>query len=148
MLHELERGEFGIILPLFQGYLQDPMMHAVIEGKLSGRIWVDDATHPTAAFIWTGAECAPRKSKQGGTKNRGQRRLRQPPFGDKRRRDVADSGRIKSIQEDDEKTQCKNEPLKARKSMRVQKFLDVNPPLNSHISTLPILIVTGTSVSL
>ena len=96
---------------------------------------------------WTGAECAPRKSKQGGTKNRGQRRLRQPPFGDKRRRDVADSGRIKSIQEDDEKTQCKNEPLKARKSMRVQKFLDVNPPLNSHISTLPILIVTGTSVS-
>jgi hypothetical protein len=58
MLHELERDEFERILPLFQGYLQDPMMHAVIEGKLRGRIWVDDATHPAAAFVWTGTECA------------------------------------------------------------------------------------------
>ena len=58
MLHELKRDEFQRVLPLFQGYLQDPMMHAVIEGKLRGRIWVDHATHPAAAIVWTGTECA------------------------------------------------------------------------------------------
>ena len=58
MLHELEKSEFHKVLPLFQGYLQDPMMHAVIEGRSSGRVFVDDAADPGAAFVWTGTECA------------------------------------------------------------------------------------------
>jgi len=58
MLHELEKSEFHRALPLFQGYLQDPMMHAVIEGRLRGRVFVDDAEDPGAAFVWTGTECA------------------------------------------------------------------------------------------
>lgn len=58
MLHELEKSEFHKALPLFQGYLQDPMMHAVIEDRLRGRVFVDDAAGPGAAFVWTGTECA------------------------------------------------------------------------------------------
>ncbi|NIV33567.1 MAG: GNAT family N-acetyltransferase [Anaerolineae bacterium] len=58
MLHELERGQFEKALPLFVGYLQDPMMHAVIEGRLRGRVFVDNTTSPVAAFVWTGTECA------------------------------------------------------------------------------------------
>lgn len=58
MLHELEKSKFHQVRPLFQGYLQDPMMHAVIEGRSSGRVFVDDAADPGAVFIWTGTECA------------------------------------------------------------------------------------------
>ena len=58
MLHELEKSEFRRVLPLFQGYLQDPMMHAVIEGRSSGRVFADDTADPGAAFVWTGTECA------------------------------------------------------------------------------------------
>lgn len=58
MLHELERSQFAQVLPLFEGYLQDPMMHAVIEGTLRGRVWVDDPDCPAAALVWTGTECA------------------------------------------------------------------------------------------
>lgn len=58
MLHELEKSEFRKVLPLFRDYLQDPMMHAVIEGKSGGQVFVDDAYCPAAAFVWTGTECA------------------------------------------------------------------------------------------
>lgn len=66
MLHELERGQFEEVLPLFQGYLQDPMMHAVIEGTLRGRVWVNDTGPRAAALVWTGTECA---YLAGGEKN-------------------------------------------------------------------------------
>lgn len=58
MLHELDLTAFKSVLPLFQPYLQDPMMHAVIEGRSGGRVFVDDASSPAAAFVWTGTECA------------------------------------------------------------------------------------------
>ena len=58
MLHELDQGEFHRVLPLFRGYLQDPMMHAVIEARSRGRVFVDDAAGPGAALVCTGAECA------------------------------------------------------------------------------------------
>lgn len=58
MLYELEQGEFHRVLPLFRGCLQDPMMHAVIEGRFKGRVFVDDAAGPGAALVSTGAECA------------------------------------------------------------------------------------------
>ena len=58
MLHELDGSQFDRVLPLFQGYLQDPMMHAVIEGTLKGRVWVDDLGAPSAVLVWTGTECA------------------------------------------------------------------------------------------
>jgi len=58
MLHELERSQFQDVMPLFRGYLQDPMMYAVLEDELSGRVWVDDSACPAAAFVWTGKECA------------------------------------------------------------------------------------------
>jgi len=58
MLHELDQGEFHRVLPLFRGYLQDPMMHAVVEGRSRGRVFVDDAVVPGAALVCTGAECA------------------------------------------------------------------------------------------
>jgi RimJ/RimL family protein N-acetyltransferase len=58
MLHELEKSEFHRVLPLFQGYLQDPMMYAVIEGHVKGRVFADDTANPGAAFVWTGTECA------------------------------------------------------------------------------------------
>jgi GNAT superfamily N-acetyltransferase len=34
------------------------MMHALIEGRSNGRVYVDDPADPTAAFVWTGTECA------------------------------------------------------------------------------------------
>jgi RimJ/RimL family protein N-acetyltransferase len=58
MLHELEKSGFHKVRPLFQGYLQDPLMYAVIEGHTRGRVFADDATDPGAAFVWTGTECA------------------------------------------------------------------------------------------
>lgn len=56
MLQELEQGEFHRVLPLFGGYLRDPMMYAVIEGRSQGRVFVDDAAVPGAALICTGSE--------------------------------------------------------------------------------------------
>ncbi|MFN2185725.1 MAG: GNAT family N-acetyltransferase [Anaerolineae bacterium] len=58
MLHELQKHQFWQVLPLFHGYLQDPMMHAAIEGRSKGRVYVDDPADPEAAFVWTGTECA------------------------------------------------------------------------------------------
>ena len=56
-MHELESGDFGRVLPLFDGYLQDPMMHAVIEGRFKGRVFLDDSADPKAALVCTGSEC-------------------------------------------------------------------------------------------
>jgi RimJ/RimL family protein N-acetyltransferase len=67
MLHELESGQFEKVLPRFEGYLQDPMMHAVIEGRLRGRVFVDNTTSPVAAFVWTGTECAYLAGGQGNS---------------------------------------------------------------------------------
>lgn len=45
------------ILPLFDGYLVDPLMFAVIEGRRPGRVYADNAEQPTAGIIWTETEC-------------------------------------------------------------------------------------------
>ena len=54
MVHELERSRFAQVLPLFEGSLQDPIIHAVTEGTLGGRVGVDDPDCPAAALVWTG----------------------------------------------------------------------------------------------
>ena len=56
-MYELEQSEFHKALPLFDGCLQDPMMHAVIEGRSKGRAFLDDAADPRAALVCTGSEC-------------------------------------------------------------------------------------------
>ena len=56
-MYELEQSEFPKALPLFDGYLQDPMMHAVIEGRFKGRVFLDDAADPRAALVCTASEC-------------------------------------------------------------------------------------------
>ena len=56
-LTKLIPAHYRRILPLFDGYLVDPLMHAVIEGQRPGRVYADDARQPSAAIIWTETEC-------------------------------------------------------------------------------------------
>jgi GNAT superfamily N-acetyltransferase len=58
VLQKLEPGEYQRVLPIFRGYLEDPLLYAGLEGRRDGRAWVDDLTHPVAAFVWPGTECA------------------------------------------------------------------------------------------
>ena len=57
-MHELTRRQFQTVIALFQGVWPDPMLHAVLEGQRSGRVFADDALHPTRAFVWTDSESA------------------------------------------------------------------------------------------
>jgi len=58
MLHELDKRQFETVIPIFDRYLPDPMLYAVIEGRRSGRVFVDDVSHPGRAFVWTESESA------------------------------------------------------------------------------------------
>jgi RimJ/RimL family protein N-acetyltransferase len=58
MLHELEPSHFSITRPLFDPYLQDPLLYTVLEGRRNGRVFVDDPGNPKICFIWTNSECA------------------------------------------------------------------------------------------
>jgi GNAT superfamily N-acetyltransferase len=56
-LNRLIPAHYRRILPLFEGYLADPLMHAVIEGSRPGRVYADSADQPAAAVVWTETEC-------------------------------------------------------------------------------------------
>jgi RimJ/RimL family protein N-acetyltransferase len=65
MLHELEPSQFALTLPLFDPYLQDPLLHTVLEGRRKGRVFVDDPGNPRTCFVWTNSECAYLLGKEG-----------------------------------------------------------------------------------
>jgi GNAT superfamily N-acetyltransferase len=50
-------AEYHRILPLFEGYLGDPLMHAVIESRRPGQVYADERQSPKAAVVWTETEC-------------------------------------------------------------------------------------------
>ena len=52
MIYELKANEFTRAQPLFAGLENRVAIQAIIEGNSPGRIFVDDATRPTAAFMW------------------------------------------------------------------------------------------------
>jgi RimJ/RimL family protein N-acetyltransferase len=56
MLHELDRHQFQMVMPIFDEYFPDPMLYAVLEGRRNGRVFADDALHPTRAFVWAEGE--------------------------------------------------------------------------------------------
>ena len=58
MFTELEKAEFHNLLPLLQLIPRDPMLHSVIEGNQTGRIFADHISNPSAAFIWSNMEYA------------------------------------------------------------------------------------------
>jgi len=58
MYSELDSSKHYQALPVFHGYLVEPMLYGVLEGRRPGRVWVDDPAHPTAALVWAGTECA------------------------------------------------------------------------------------------
>ena len=46
-------AEYHRILPLFEGYLGDPLMHAVIESRRPGQIYADERHgQRPSAFMW------------------------------------------------------------------------------------------------
>ncbi|MBN1135241.1 MAG: GNAT family N-acetyltransferase [Anaerolineae bacterium] len=67
MLHELDRRQFQTVIALFDEYLADPMLYAVLEGRRSGRVFADDALRPAHAFVWTDSESAYLASRPGLT---------------------------------------------------------------------------------
>ncbi len=58
MLTELRKAEFNRLLPLLHSIPRDPMMCGVTEGNRQGRIFVDQASNPSLALIWTNMEYA------------------------------------------------------------------------------------------
>lgn len=58
MITELQKAEFEKILPLLESIPRDPMLHSVIEGTRSGRIFANRISDPSVAFIWTNMEYA------------------------------------------------------------------------------------------
>ncbi len=52
MFTELEKAKFDNLLPLLQSIPRDPMLHSVIEGNQTGRIFVDHISNPSVAFVW------------------------------------------------------------------------------------------------
>ena len=58
MFTQLEKANINHLLPLLDGIPRDPMMYMVLEGNRTGRIYVDQPSNPSVAFIWTGMEYA------------------------------------------------------------------------------------------
>jgi RimJ/RimL family protein N-acetyltransferase len=58
MLYQLQKRELEKVIPLLQGSFRDPLLYAVLEGRRTGRVLVDDVTEPGFAFVWSGTECA------------------------------------------------------------------------------------------
>jgi len=56
MFTELGKAEFNNLFPLLHSIPRDPMLYSVIEGNRLGRIFVDRATGPSVALIWTNME--------------------------------------------------------------------------------------------
>jgi RimJ/RimL family protein N-acetyltransferase len=58
MFSELGKADFGYLRPLLRSVPRDPMLHMVLEGNRQGRVFVDGASSPDVALIWTGMEYA------------------------------------------------------------------------------------------
>ncbi len=56
MITELEPRAYEKVRPLFIKWRSQLVIFAVIEGKVPGRIYVDDADHPRTAFLWDHVE--------------------------------------------------------------------------------------------
>jgi RimJ/RimL family protein N-acetyltransferase len=52
MLVELDKKDFARVRPVFEVF-DRVALHAVLCGATSGRVFVDDAAHPRAAFTWS-----------------------------------------------------------------------------------------------
>jgi GNAT superfamily N-acetyltransferase len=56
-LKRLLPANYTRALPLFEGFIRDPLMFAVLEGKRPGRVYADHPDQPRAALVWTDTEC-------------------------------------------------------------------------------------------
>jgi hypothetical protein len=57
MAYALQVSQYGLVAPLFEPYLCEPLLWAVLEGRRDARVWVDDASAPQAALVWSETEC-------------------------------------------------------------------------------------------
>lgn len=57
MHHELAPSEYARVYPVFDEYLREPLLYAVLEGRQPGRVWADSPTDPSAALVWSRTEC-------------------------------------------------------------------------------------------
>lgn len=58
MFTELGKDDFDNIVSLLHSIPRDPMLYGVIEGNQPGRIFVDHASDPSVALIWSNMEYA------------------------------------------------------------------------------------------
>ena len=58
MYHKLTQHEYARVYSVFDPYLREPLLYAVLEGRHPGRVWVDNPDGPRAAFVWSHTECA------------------------------------------------------------------------------------------
>lgn len=56
-LAKLIPAQYAGILPLFEDFIRDPLMYAVLEGHRPGRVYADDPDAPRFAVVWTETEC-------------------------------------------------------------------------------------------
>jgi GNAT superfamily N-acetyltransferase len=56
-LQLLSPASYQRVIPLFEGYIRDPLMYATLEGQRGGKVFVDDPGFPTTAVVWTETEC-------------------------------------------------------------------------------------------
>jgi hypothetical protein len=56
MIYELNLYEYKLIKPLLNNLEYHPVINGVIDGNNLGRIFVDNATHPTVALVWAKME--------------------------------------------------------------------------------------------
>lgn len=56
-LKRLIPAQYDAARTLFDGYLRDPLLHAVFEQRRPGRVYADQPESPQAAVVWTETEC-------------------------------------------------------------------------------------------
>ncbi|MFN2197603.1 MAG: GNAT family N-acetyltransferase [Anaerolineales bacterium] len=56
-LTKLIPAQYGGVLPLFEDYIRDPLMYAVLDGLRPGRVYADNPQAPRFAVVWTDTEC-------------------------------------------------------------------------------------------
>ncbi|NIO38667.1 GNAT family N-acetyltransferase [Candidatus Bathyarchaeota archaeon] len=56
MIFELEQDKYQNVKPILKGAFEDLVLDAIIEGTVSGSVWVDDKITPKTVFLWDSLE--------------------------------------------------------------------------------------------
>lgn len=56
MIFELEKDKYQNVKPILKGAFEDLVIDVIIEGSVSGNIWVDKKSNPRTVFLWDSLE--------------------------------------------------------------------------------------------